>query len=288
MLVDDPSAGTIDLHHLKTRTAQGHYVSDTDAGYGLDIYTLRTAATRLGRAVIPLKPDQEHALRNPHGNLAADASIIDVAQIAPTSLSLGILCRAEDVADVLDRNAEHSAWAREMVVLADAPAAPASIISDSKFGKMVVRLVSRPLAGDFAAQRNALRAEASCAWQIQLDADEAFPVSQGENLARFASLADRQGVVSIGLPRRNLVDGVLSTLYPDTQYRLNRREVRFAGSVHERPVRPWQKSFIALNAAIDHHLTRSHVLARSKHYEALAPGEGRLDEMRTLLEPYRA
>ncbi len=60
-----------------------------------------------------------------------------------------------------------------------------------------------------------------------------------------------------------------------------------AGRVHERPDRPWQRSLLFLGGGLLHHLGRAHVEARSRRYEAMAPGGGRLFEEADLLRPYR-
>jgi hypothetical protein len=48
----------------------------------------------------------------------------------------------------------------------------------------------------------------------------------------------------------------------------------------------WPCSLITLHGTIAHHLDRAHVLARSRHYERLAPGQGRPEEEAALLRPY--
>ena len=121
-----------------------------------------------------------------------------------------------------------------------------------------------------------------------LDRQLAASMIEG-SIGRVAGLADETGALSIGLPRQNLVDGHMSDLFPDIQYRLNRKTVRFAGLVHERPDLPrgWRDSFIAPNLVIEHRLTRAHVEARSSVYEALVPGRGRVFERDDLLRCYR-
>jgi hypothetical protein len=286
-LVDDPAQGDAYRQDLQERLERREFASDGEAGYGLDIYSLRSAATLFGKAVGPLDAAQQNALSAPHASIAAMARISDLANEEPAAVSLGVICRAGEVPQVLRQSVPHQTWARELIVLVDGAAPPALPDDRPDFGAMKVRLEVRPLAGDFAGQRNALQDLSSAPWMLQLDADETLSAETGRNLALLAGLAERQGVVSVGLPRRNLVDGVLSAIYPDTQYRLNRRDIRFGGVVHERPERPWQQSLLALNGAILHHLERAHVLARSKRYEALSPGQGRMEEEQALLEPYR-
>jgi hypothetical protein len=262
------------------------FVPDPDAAYGLDVYTLRTAATRLGRGTAP-EGGQRAAREAPHDHRAAQGRLFDLAGSgAGPAVALGVLCRPHALDGVLAGLAAHAPWAAEAVVLLDAPPAAETRRAVPGF-PAGVRIAFRPLAGDFAAQRNALQDLAPAPWMLQLDADETLDAATGRLVPALAALAEATGAVSVGLPRENLVDGRLSDVFPDVQYRLNRRAVRYAGRVHERPDRDWRAGFIALAGAIVHHLTEAHVRARSRRYEALDPGRGRVTEARALLEPYR-
>jgi hypothetical protein len=254
--------------------------------FGCDIYTLRTMATRFGFAAHPADPAQAREMAGPHGQSAAKADLVPLSSLPATPVSVGIMCSERTAVGVLDTVAQYRAWAGAVVVLIDRkddiPMRSETRRPDS------ISVVSRPLDGDFAAQRNALQDLSPSTWMLQLDADEEISLDLGRDLKRLATLGDQQGIVSIGLPRMNLVDGTLSDLYPDLQYRLNRREVRYEGIVHERPVRPWQQSFIALSGEIRHHLTAEHVARRSGTYETLKPGGGRLFEEDALSRPFSA
>ncbi|KQT43160.1 hypothetical protein ASG43_16795 [Aureimonas sp. Leaf454] len=262
------------------------FTSGETAPFGLDIYTLRIAATSRRRGVEPADAVQAQALRQPHSNLAAAADLFDLRPAEPL-VSLGILCRRDELARVLSSLPAHAAWTDDVAILLDDTPLVPDALTVAGFPDRAVRLAARPLGGDFAGQRNALQALSRQGWMLQLDADETLAPQTGALLGALVRQAERQGLRSIGLPRRNLVDGVLSDLHPDTQYRLNHRGIRYVGCVHERPDRPWQDSSIALHGAIDHHLGRAHVDARSHRYEAMAPGGGRLEEARLLLTPYR-
>lgn len=263
------------------------FMSDPDAAYGLDLYTLRSAATRLGRGLHPLTPEDRAALLAPHGSFAARAALHDLVGGPP--VSLGLLCRPSECDAALAGLAPHAAWTDDVVILLDGEAAPPRAVPVPGFAACAVRVARRPLAGDFAAQRNALQDLARHTWMLQLDADESLGAETGRRLPALAALAEDGDVLSVGLPRCNRVDGILSDVYPDVQYRLNRIAVRYAGRVHERPALDggWRRSFIALHGAIEHRLSRDHVRARSRAYEALDPGRGRLEEEEALLRPYR-
>lgn len=281
----DPAACWRDLAR---RLAAPTFAPGPGAPYGLDLYTLRIAATRLGRGVAPCGPEDRAALLAPHSRRAASARLHDLAAGPP--VSLGLLCRPAELDGVLAGLARAAAWTDDVAILLDGEAGPPRAVAVEGFAGGVVRVAARPLAGDFAGQRNALQALARHAWMLQLDADESLAPETGRLLPALAALAEDGDAVSIGLPRRNRVDGILSDVYPDVQYRLNRAAVRYAGRVHERPVLDggWRRSFIALHGAIDHRLSRAHVRARSRTYEALDPGRGRIEEEEALLRPYRA
>ncbi|BCM87165.1 hypothetical protein [Methylobacterium indicum] len=273
---------------LARRLGQDLFVPDPDAAYGLDVYTLRSAATRLGRGLHPLGPEDRAALLRPHAVRAAQAVLYDLAGGRP--VSLGLIGRAAECDAVLAALALHAAWTDDVVVLLDGERSPPRPVSVPGFSDGAVRVAARPLSGDFAAQRNALQDLARHPWMLQLDTDETIDPALGRALPALAALAEDGDVVSVGLPRRNRVDGMLSDVYPDVQYRLNRAGTRYAGRVHERPVLDggWPRSLLALTGAIDHALSLAHVRARSRTYETLDPGRGRPEEEAALLRPYRA
>ncbi len=274
--------------HLAAALAAWSFLPDPHVAYGLDLYTLRTAATRLGRGVRPLDAEGWAALLHPHAERAARAELyaLDAAETCP--VSFGLLCRPAERDGVLAALPAQAVWTDDVAILIDAEASPSEVVDVPGYPEGAVRIAARPLAGDFAAQRNTLQALARHPWMLQLDADETLDPAAGRLLPALAALAEAGAVRSIGLARRNRVDAVLSDVYPDVQYRLNRRAVRYTGRVHERPLLAggWPESFIALHGAIDHHLSRAHVEARSCRYEALDPGRGRLEEAVALLRPY--
>lgn len=275
--------------HLAERLAGPIFESDPRAPYGLDLYTLRSAATGHARGVRPCDAAGQTALRHPHSQHAARAALYGLDRVVGMPVSLGLLCRPDALDAVLATLAIHAAWTDDVVILLDAPVRPADVVPAAGFPPGVVQVGARPLAGDFAAQRNALQDLARHPWMLQLDADETLAVEAGRRLPALAALAEAGDVVSVGLARRNRVDGLLADVYPDVQYRLNHRSVRYAGRVHERPALDggWPRSLISLHGAIEHHLDRAHVLARSRHYERLEPGRGRPEEETALLRPYR-
>jgi hypothetical protein len=274
--------------HLARTLSGPVFGSDPEAPYGLDLYTLRSAATRHGRGLRPLDAAGRAELRRPHGSRAARAALFALEPSGGCPVSLGLLCRPSERDDVLAALPLHAGWVDDVVILIDGPAMAAVPMPVAGFAAGMVRVAGRPLDGDFAAQRNALQGLARHGWTLQLDSDEALDPEAGRLLPALVAYAEVQGVISIGLARANRVDGVLSDVFPDVQYRLNRTSLTYAGRVHERPVLDggWATSFITLHGHIEHRLSRAHVQARSRRYEALDPGRGRPEEAVALLRPY--
>ena len=251
-----------------------------DLPFAADIYTLRIAASRVGLAAWPCDRMTAEALAYPHSVRPARAWLRPRAP-APPRVALGMILRADAVERTLERIGPWRArFAGIVLVVDDAAREPVQ-----RDGATVLH---RPLGKDFAAQRNAVQRAASARWVLQLDDDETPSDALLHAMDAISAHADAQNVVSVGFPRRNLVDGAWSDLWPDVQYRLNRREVRFAGAVHERPAVPggWRHTTIALDGVIDHYLERARVEERSRRYEAMRGGAGRPGDEMALLRPF--
>ncbi|WP_288413156.1 hypothetical protein [uncultured Sphingomonas sp.] len=225
-----------------------------------------------------------HARRNAGWalGLVADGDGWRSATPEPHAVTLGMIARASEsdrVARLLTDLAPHFA---DRIVLLDGSEGDAAALARAVPGAQVH---AHPLAGDFAAQRNRVQALATD-WVLQLDSDETPDAALLAALGWLTAAADRDGLWALGLPRRNLVDGVQSALWPDIQYRLTRAHIRFAGTVHERPVVPFERTSLALAGAIEHHLDRPRVIERSKVYEAMSAGAGRPGDEAALLRPF--
>ena len=126
---------------------------------------------------------------------------------------------------------------------------------------------------------------------LQIDSDETVTPDTLARLPGFLRAAERDGIVALGLPRRNRVDGVLSDHYPDPQYRLCRRTVSYEGRVHERPrlLSRARQSRLALGLHIEHALDAERVRARTARYGAMSEGAtdtARRADERALLTPF--
>jgi hypothetical protein len=244
---------------------------------------IRASLTGADAAGFALAP---HARRNAAWTLGFVAQGIGWAPAAPRThgVTLGIIARASEatvVRAMLDRL--RPAFPKAIILL-DGTGEAAAALAETAGGAWVA---AHPLDGDFAAQRNRVQALAQ-GWVLQLDTDETPDPALIAALGWLTAAADADGLRSLGLPRRNWVDGVQSALWPDIQYRLNRADVRFAGIVHERTVVPFDATSLALCGAIDHRLDRTRVLERSQTYEAMSAGAGRPSDETALLRPFNA
>lgn len=100
-----------------------------------------------------------------------------------------------------------------------------------------VRVVERPFADDFSAQRNAGIVACQTQWVVEIDADETLSIPLGRGLRLICENADRDGVDCIGVPRLNFLDGTLvagpGTSGLDYQYRIHKSSGRWRNRVHE-------------------------------------------------------
>ncbi len=202
------------------------------------------------------------------------------AEQRPHDVTLAVItCPAQ--ADMAAALVSDLAFASTLVAIDSDDAAPWR----SRFPGATV--IAHPLAGDFAAQRNRLQALAM-GWVIQLDSDERPDATLLASLGWLTAAADREGLASLGVARRNLVGGLQSALFPDIQYRLNRAEVRFAGVVHEQPVVPFERTSLALAGAIEHRLDAARVRERTQVYATMSADGARREDEARLLRPFDA
>lgn len=155
--------------------------------------------------------------------------------------------------------ARFPAWLAEVLLVWDAESVPDHGLSCAA----PLRQTARPLAGDFAAQRNLLLAEASGDWVVSLDADE---VLEPGDWLRLPGLTSQGGIAGWHLPRLTYYPDrehcrMGFGLWPDLQLRLFRRSpgLRFTHPVHERLTGLDGPEAIAADLAL-RHLT--HVLKR--------------------------
>ncbi|WP_332799597.1 hypothetical protein [Sphingomonas sp. PB2P12] len=247
----------------------------------LDPAGLRNAAWRFGYDVEPIAVGAGE-IRFPYNYRPASAHATPAVTTAH-QIGLGMIARARDADDIVALVTLLRDDFTRIVVLLDGDASEA----DSLSARMPwVEVAHHPLDGDFAGQRNRLQDMMQTRWVLQIDTDERPDDALIAAIGWLAAAADRDGLRSLGLPRRNLVDGVQSASYPDIQYRLNRSDIRFAGRVHERPVVPFVESSLALAGALEHRLDGERVRERTRIYEAMSTGAGRAQDEALLLAPF--
>jgi hypothetical protein len=213
-------------------------------------------------------------------------------KLAEGSLRLPTPRLAEITLVMLTKELSEDLRARIAVML-KAPAFAEAILLLDRPGSDVgeadgLRILSRPLAGDFGAQRNYAQGAVRTPWVLHLDSDETLSDELLEQLGGAVALADHYGLRALGFPRANRVGGVLSGMFPDTQYRLLRATEAFAGRVHERPMATerWWETMIFLRGHIIHHLSAEHVSKRRWRYDALGQSAERRCEEAELLTPF--
>ncbi len=197
----------------------------------------------------------------------------------PHDVTLGIIARSEDAEAAFDLARRQASHFADCCIVFDADSVP--LIG----GSSGIHVAAHPLGGDFAGQRNRLQAMARGRWMLQIDTDESIDDALIAALGWVTAAAERAGIHSLGLPRKTWVDGRLSALYPDIQYRLNRAFVRYTGLVHERPGCDPDATSLALVGHILHRMSAGRARSRSILYEGMAAGAGRPEDEAALLRP---
>lgn len=252
--------------------------ADPRLAYGLDPYSLRLLGLKYGQLIYPESMADKSLLERPHASYAVRSEI--VSSCHTTTIAIAAMCKKHEADSTMRELQKHSHWADELILLVDSSERPDTYRAGS------VQVVRMPFNGDFGARRTVLQTLARSAWVLQVDADETLDPGTLGSLHEILGALEQDGVCSVGFPRSNYVEGQKSDLYPDIQYRLNRKDVRYENKVHERPIRHWHHSVIMLGTNIVHNLTYAHVSARSQKYEQADPGKGRLFEQAELLKPF--
>lgn len=112
--------------------------------------------------------------------------------------------------------------------------------------RMGARVLHRPFDHDFSAQKNFAIENLNTDWVYLHDPDERLEptvleimplltADQGQVSLMHAGVIPRKETAfdCFGIARRNYIDGDMTKVYPDYQYRLFRNYCRFEGAVHE-------------------------------------------------------
>lgn len=115
--------------------------------------------------------------------------------------------------------------------------------------RMGARVIFKPFAGDFAAQRNFAIEQLGTPWVYIHDADERVEPPTLELLPLLTTWEGQRSLIErgvlpesqshfdcFGFARKTFIDGIQSPAYPDYQYRLFTKNCRFEGKVHEKVV----------------------------------------------------
>lgn len=112
--------------------------------------------------------------------------------------------------------------------------------SDGIYGYMpsMVKYLRRPLANDFAAQRNFTIENSTEPWVLSLDTDENLGAWMWNNITSIISESKADVIL---LPRANYIEGQSKSNddfigWPDWQPKLHSRNVRWQFPVHEWPI----------------------------------------------------
>ena len=214
-------------------------------------------------------------------------------------LTIGGICRASDAHHIANLIDSCRSLTRHYAFVVDAggdttvedfrAALDAAAQKDSKsLDGLDIRVLIHGLNNDFGSQRNRVHELATTDWVLQLDTDERLSLDFAEGLALVLARTEQAGIDSIGFARANYVDGTLSALWPDVQFRLNRRDVRYVGTVHEAPGVHWRRQSWTLVGHILHLLPKARLAGRQERYESIKKGGGRPTDTAQLEAPFSA
>lgn len=187
-----------------------------------------------------------------------------VQKVPAARVTLAILLGAGERENFIPFLWPFRGWAGNVVIVDDeTPAEDAHTLGTAVSTLLALssdhlRIVRHPVGKDFGAARNLAHAAAASEWVLHADLDERWAPTFVRELPGIIDQMDRKGIVVCGFQRANVLDGVLvndvldlqwtedglarlSALpqwpvrNPDIQYRLLRREVRWIGSIHEKP-----------------------------------------------------
>ncbi len=113
--------------------------------------------------------------------------------------------------------------------------------------KMGARVIEHPFENDFSAQKNRAIESLQTDWVYLHDPDERLEPTFLDIIKLLTTYGGQQWLFRngeilpasgeiydcIALPRRNYIDGIMTEIYPDYQYRFFRQHCRLEGTVHE-------------------------------------------------------
>lgn len=227
-------------------------------------------------------------------SIGAWMTLPDNARAGPDKrLTLGIMTTTQEWADVVALCSDMVGSAHETVIVLDTDDTGLARQRESSLRNALdtgmaaprIRVLAHRLDRDFASQRNRIQVAAETEWVLQLDSDERLTAVAKALLPAILDDAERNAWSAVALPRRNVVDGTLSALYPDVQGRLVRKDVRFVRPVHEYPDVAAHATFAFLAAEIVHSIDGSRLARREVTYDGIQQGAGRPSDTALLRTP---
>lgn len=121
---------------------------------------------------------------------------------------------------------------------------------------------------DFSEQRNNAINHATKEWILFIDADEVYEEQLLDKLKLWIN--NNIGIDMFAFPRKNYIDGIQTSAYPDKQLRLfkNNKIIKYVNKVHEMPTGFVMAAF-PTDLHIVHKKTSSRQDKQNKYYEEI-------------------
>ncbi|MFA4954422.1 MAG: glycosyltransferase family 2 protein [Patescibacteria group bacterium] len=151
------------------------------------------------------------------------------------------------------------------IVVVDGGSTDKSLHIAKSFKARVIRAAWKE---NFAAQRNISLKHAKKDWILVIDADEVY---EKKLLQELQSLAlNNIGIDAFAFPRKNYLDGKLTSQYPDRQTRFFKRDkrIRYARPLHEMVV-GFRRIASPMDLHIIHRKTSRRQAAQNAHYKII-------------------
>ncbi len=151
------------------------------------------------------------------------------------------------------------------IIVVDGGSTDKTIDIATQFGAHVIL---SPWQEDFAKQRNVSLKHATKDWILIIDADEVYEKKMLEALQKLADNNIEADIFTF--PRKNYIDGKLTSDYPDSQFRFfkNNKKIRFERKVHE-VATGFKRMVSIMDLHIIHRKTSARQAIQNKHYEAI-------------------
>ena len=145
------------------------------------------------------------------------------------------------------------------------------------FDPKKIKVFSRKLNKNFAAQRNFGQSKAKYSFIFHLDQDEMIPIEMLRILRQLANANKKIKV--IGFARKNIVDGKDTGVFPDYQFRFVHKSVKFVNKVHEVPEQIKKKNtktvaVMPQNLFVFHVKTKETYNKQQEFYDKIKKGAG--------------